>query len=116
MAIGRSRPAPLLRTPVGARLTVTRLWGQLNPLDRIAALTRSLASRQEASGSPTTVNDGMPAETCTSTETAFPWTPIRVADGTLASTTTLPVNELRGTVRRPPSVPEDRNARVGRCG
>ena len=41
MAIGRSRPAPPLRTPDGARLTVTRRNGQGSPLESTAARTRS---------------------------------------------------------------------------
>ena len=37
---------------------MTRCMGQMHPLERSAARTRPLASRQAASGEPTTVNDG----------------------------------------------------------
>ncbi len=71
-AIGRSSPAPPLRTPLGARLTVTRCIGHVSPLDSSAARTRSRDSRQAASGRPTIVNPGRPLDTCTSTATGRP--------------------------------------------
>ncbi len=84
-AMGRSRPAPPLRTPDGTRLTVTRRRGQGSPLERTAARTRSRASRTAASGSPTMVKPGSPLETSTSTETRRPRAPLSVADATAAS-------------------------------
>ena len=47
---------------------------------------RSRASRTAASGSPTIVKPGRPLETWTSTETARPTAPLRVAEATEAST------------------------------
>ena len=45
------------------------------------------------------MNDGIPVETWTSTEIGRPWTPISVADGTLASiTTSLEPSEFRAMV------------------
>ena len=84
-AMARSSPAPLLRTPDGARLTVMRVIGQGSPLDSSAARTRSRASRQASSGRPTTLNAGRPLATWTSTETGRPSAPSNVADGTMAS-------------------------------
>ncbi len=81
MAMGRSSPAPVLRTPDGAKLTVTRRDGHDRWLDSSAARTRSRDSRTAASGSPTNVKPGNPAETWTSTETGRPSTPCRVAEG-----------------------------------
>ena len=83
--MGRSRPAPPLRMPDGAKLTVTRRSGHGRPLERTAARTRSRASRTAASGRPTMVNPGSPLETWTSTETRRPTAPERVADLTEAS-------------------------------
>ncbi len=85
IAIGRSSPAPPLRMPEGARLTVTRRSGHGRPLDRTAARTRSRASRTAASGRPTIVKPGRPLETWTSTETARPTAPLSVAEATAAS-------------------------------
>ena len=62
-----------------------RFGGHLSSLDTMAARTRSRASRQEASGRPTTVNPGSPSATWTSTETGWPHTPTRVAERTVAS-------------------------------
>ena len=87
MAMGRSRPAPDFRIPDGARLTVTRRDGHERWLDSSAALTRSRDSRTAASGNPTMVKPGSPADTWTSTETGRPSTPYRVADGMQASMT-----------------------------
>ena len=58
MAIGRSSPAPVFRTPDGAKFTVTRRDGHDSWLDSNAALTRSRDSRTAASGSPTTGEAG----------------------------------------------------------
>ena len=57
-AIGRSSPAPPLRTPLGARFTVIRRWATSSPLDSSAARTRSRDSRQASSGRPTIVKPG----------------------------------------------------------
>ncbi len=88
-AMGRSSPAPPLRTPEGARLTVSRRSGHGSPLERMAARTRSRDSRTAASGSPTMVNPGRPLETWTSTETARAVAPVRVADAMTACCTTV---------------------------
>ncbi len=85
-AIGRSRPAPPLRRPDGARLIVTLLSGQLIPLDKTAARTLSRDSRTAASGSPTMVKPGSPFEMWTSTETGVPTAPCSVAEAIEAST------------------------------
>ena len=85
MAMGRSSPAPVLRTPDGARFTVTRRVGHGSWHDKSAARTRSRDSRTAASGSPTTVKPGRPADTWTSTDTERPSTPNRVAEGIQAS-------------------------------
>ena len=84
--MARSRPEPALRKPDGARLTVTRFWGHLNPLEIIAARTRSRDSLQEASGKPTTRKPGSPLLTWTSTATGWPSTPTSVAEDTVANT------------------------------
>ena len=89
--MGRSSPEPALRTLVGARLTVTRFCGHLNPLEMTAARTRSRDSRQDASGSPTMVKDGRPVDTCTSTDIGCPCTPTRVAEWTIDSTASSPI-------------------------
>ena len=94
MAIGKSSPAPALRTPEGAKLTVTRRIGQDKPLDKTAALTRSLASRTAASGRPTIVNPGKPLDTWTSTETEHPTAPLSIAEFTAAN---MPKNGRRDT-------------------
>ena len=94
MAIGRSSPAPPLRSPDGARFTVTRRRGQLRPLDKRAARTRSRDSRTAASGRPTTVNPGRPFETWTSTNTMVPSTPERTAEG-IAAIMTPPIGGAR---------------------
>ena len=60
--------------------------GQGRPLDRMAARTRSRASRTAASGNPTIVKPGSPLETWTSTETERPTAPLSVAEATAAST------------------------------
>ncbi len=69
----------------GARFTVRRQSGQGNPLDRMAARTRSRASRTAASGRPTMVKPGRPLETWTSTDTGCPTAPLSVAEATVAS-------------------------------
>ena len=89
-AMARSRPAPTLRRPGGARLTVTRHMGHVSSVERSAARTRSRASRQVVSGRPTTVKPGRPWDTWTSTRTGRPSTPSRVADWADASTAAAP--------------------------
>lgn len=84
--MGRSSPAPPLRTPEGARFAVILRIGQGRLLDRMAARTRSRASRTAASGRPTIVKPGSPLETWTSTETGRPTAPLSVAEATAAST------------------------------
>jgi len=69
----------------GAKLTVTLRDGHVSRLESSAARTRSRDSRTAASGSPTTVKPGSPAETWTSTDTERPSTPWRVAEGIQAS-------------------------------
>ena len=76
---GQVEPGAPLRTPDGARLTVTRRRGHGSPLERRAARTRSRDSRTAASGRPTMVKPGRPLETWTSTETDWPTAPVRVA-------------------------------------
>ena len=92
-AMGRSSPAPPLRTPLGARFTVMRFCGQASPLDSSAARTRSLDSRQASSGRPTMVKPGQAVgrrgpRRCT----GRPWAPSNVADETMASTATSNTN------------------------
>ena len=99
-AIARSSPAPVLRTPEGARLTVIRFMGQVRSLERSAARTRSRDSRHASSGSPTTLNAGRPLATWTSTETGRPSAPRSVADGMMASTSA----SFRTPARTMPSV------------
>src|SRR4051812_10823956 len=75
-AMARSKPGPALRIDAGARLTVTRLRGNSKPELRIAARTRSRASRTARSPSPTIVKFGKPVRTSTSTVTrrlSTPW-------------------------------------------
>ena len=83
--MARSRPAPTLRTPDGARFTVVRRLGHPSELVSSAARTRSRASRQAVSGWPTTVKPGRPVATWTSTRTRVASTPSRVAAGMVAS-------------------------------
>ena len=68
--------------------------GQDKPLDKTAALTRSLASRTAASGRPTIVNPGKPLDTWTSTETEHPTAPLSIAEFTAAN---MPKNGRRDT-------------------
>ena len=94
-AIARSSPEPPLRRPDGARLTVIRFRGHPRPLDMTALRTLSRDSRQAASGNPTMAKPGSPLDTWTSTLTARPSTPRRVAAGTVASTVTSLVCDMR---------------------
>ena len=81
-AIGKSRPAPLLRISAGARLTVTRRSGKGRPVPAMAARTRAALSRTAASGSPTMSTRGSCELIRTSTSTATPSTPSRAAPTT----------------------------------
>ena len=69
-AMGRSKDDPALRTSAGARFTVMRCAGNVNPEFLIAARTRSRLSRTVASGRPTMVKWGSPNDTSTSMWTA----------------------------------------------
>ncbi len=86
-AIARSSDEPALRRSAGARLTVIRRGGWTKPAFRRAPRTRSRASWSAASASPTMVKPGSPGATSTSTRIIRPSRPLRVADGTMASTT-----------------------------
>ena len=88
-------PRATLRRPDGARLTVIRFRGHPRPLDMTALRTLSRDSRQAASGNPTMAKPGSPLDTWTSTLTARPSTPRRVAAGTVASTVTSLVCDMR---------------------
>ena len=68
--IGRSYTVPSLRRPAGARFTVMRLTGYLDPQFFTAARTRSRASRTAASGRPTMSKAGRPPERKHSTLTS----------------------------------------------
>jgi len=85
-AIARSSDAPVFRRSAGARLTVIRRGGWVNPSLRNAPRTRSRDSWSAASARPTTVNPGRPGATSTSTRMNRPARPWSVADGTMAST------------------------------
>jgi len=61
----------------GAKLTVMRRSGHLNPRLRAAAWTRSPLSRTAESGRPTSEKAGRPPETSASTATAKPFRPFR---------------------------------------
>ena len=84
-AIGTSNAAPSLRTSAGARLIVILRAGKVNPVCRIAARTRSLASCTAASGKPTTVTAGNPCARSTSTSTSAPSRPTTLPVWTLAT-------------------------------
>ena len=83
-AIGRSYIGPALRTSAGARFTVTRCSGNLKPVLRMPARTRSRASCTAVSGSPTTLNAGSPLLVFTSTSTGMPSMPENAAEMTRA--------------------------------
>ncbi len=96
-AMARSKPGPALRSDAGARLTVTRRAGNSKPELRIAAWTRSRASRTARSPRPTIVNVGSPARRSTSTVTRRGSMPAMAKVVTRAST----VATLgRGSLRR----------------
>ncbi len=84
-AIARSKPAPVLRTCAGARLTTTRRWGNVHPAFCRAARTRSRASRTAVSPSPTIANAGRPWRMSTSTVTSRDSMPRRAKVRTRAS-------------------------------
>ena len=68
-ASAASKPGPTLRRCAGARFAVMRRAGNSKPELRIAACTRSRASRTAASASPTTRKVGSPGRMSTSTHT-----------------------------------------------
>src|SRR5580692_10707045 len=76
MAIARSKHVPSLGISAGARLTVTRRCGNLNPALRIAGLTRSRASWIARSVRPTMVKPGRPLAMSASTVTGTPARPL----------------------------------------
>ena len=107
-AMGTSYPVPSLRTSAGARLTVTRLSGNVYPLLRTAARTRSRASCTATSGSPTTLKPGNPWAMSTSTSTAAPSSPAVAPVSTRASIVLYGTGSLLSAQRarpesRPPS-------------
>ena len=94
IAMGRSRPAPLFRTPAGARLTVTRRAGKVRPIAEMAARTRAALSRTAASGRPTMSIRGSWELIRTSTSIGMPSTPERAAPRMRGH------RDLRGTASR----------------
>ena len=60
IAIGKSNARPSFRWSAGARFTVRREMGMVNPLLTMAALTRSRLSLTDASGSPIISSAGIP--------------------------------------------------------
>ena len=69
-AMGKSKPEPSLRRPAGARLTVIRrATGHSSSAESMPLRTRSLASWQARSASPTIVSPGRPLWTLASTST-----------------------------------------------
>ena len=84
-ASARSKLGPALRRSAGARLAVSRCWGNWRPEFSVAARTRSRASRTAASGRPTTVKPGSPWRTSTSTVTSWLSTPSIANVAVLAS-------------------------------
>ena len=91
-AIGRSKPAPTLRTSAGDRFTVIRVRGNSKPELRIAVRTRSPLSRTLASGRPTSVRPGKPFETSTSAKTSTASRPKSAAVRMRASTPASPAS------------------------
>ena len=83
--MARSKPGPALRIDAGARFTVTRLSGNSKPELRIAARTRSRASRTARSARPTIAKLGRPARTSISTVTRRGSSPSMVKVVTRAS-------------------------------
>ncbi len=80
-AIGRSNPAPSLRTLAGARLIVTLLLGYPNPELSSADLIRSRLSRTAVSGIPTVMKLPLvPGYISTSTSTRYASMPYTAAD------------------------------------
>ena len=68
-AIERSKADPSLRSPAGARLTTTRPFGNSSSAETIPLRTRSFASWQARSASPTMVRVGFPSARWASTST-----------------------------------------------
>src|SRR5690606_187908 len=83
-AMARSKRPPSLGRSAGARFTVIARAGNSNCELRIAARTRSFASRTAVAGSPTIDIRGRPPASCTSTCTAGALTPARARPCTSA--------------------------------
>ena len=81
-AMARSSSAPSLRSSAGDRLMTMARVSSSPPRWRIAASTRSRASRPAASGSPTTASAGVPGRASTSTCTRSASTPRGTAEKT----------------------------------
>src|SRR5262249_37007036 len=81
-AMGTSKAAPSLRRSAGARLTVIRRGGSLNPAVSSAPRMRTRPSRMPASASPTMAQQGRPTPTSTSTSMGAASIPITAADVT----------------------------------
>ena len=79
-AIARSRRAPSFRSSAGDKLTTMLLVSIWQPRWRIAARTRSRASRTAGSGRPTTARAGSPGRASTSTWTRRASTPRGTAE------------------------------------
>ncbi len=108
-AIGTSKAAPSLRRSAGARLTVIRRGGSLNPLFSSAPRIRTRPSRTPASGSPTMLQPGRPTATSTSTSMAAASIPTTAAEATRA-------NMPRVFASRVPTLRGRRRARYGPLG
>ena len=99
--IGRSYSVPDFFVLAGARFSVMRLTGNLNPLFLIAARTRSLASLTAASGSPTMSNAGSPLEIKHSTDTGYPLMPLNPMESKREITAVTPFSILTDEKRIP---------------
>ena len=85
-AIGRSKPEPSFRSPAGARLTVIRRSGHSSSADVIPLRTRSFASEQARSASPTIAKAGTLFWRWASTSTRRASSPTRACVTVRAST------------------------------
>ncbi len=74
-AMGKSKLGPSFLTSAGARFTVVRPIGGVNPELISAVQTRSELSFTAASGSPTTTTLGSPCPALTSISTSYASTP-----------------------------------------
>ena len=85
-AMGTSKAAPSFFRSAGARFTVIRRSGNLNPQFSMAPRIRTRPSFTPASGSPTMWQPGKPLATSTSTWMGAASMPMTVAERTWAST------------------------------